>query len=50
MQAVAVRRSLASQLGEGYSWLPIGYGQTRPVPGDRAAQNHRIELVIIPAQ
>ncbi|MGP1371296.1 MAG: OmpA family protein [Almyronema sp.] len=49
LQATAVRRYLAAQLGEGYRWLPIGYGQTRPVGGDRAAQSYRIELVIIPA-
>ncbi|WP_346289996.1 OmpA family protein [Sphaerothrix gracilis] len=49
LQASAVRRYLSAQLGESYRWLPVGYGQTQPVPGDRAAQNHRLELVIIPA-
>lgn len=51
-QALAVQQYLASRLGESYRWVPVGYGQTRPlIEGNtQPAQqrNQRIEIAIVP--
>lgn len=51
-QALAVQRYLADRLGEGYRWVPVGYGQSqvnRPNPEATATQrNPRIEIAIVP--
>ncbi|MBD0334863.1 MAG: OmpA family protein [Cyanobacteria bacterium Co-bin13] len=51
-QALAVQQYLESRLGEGYRWVPVGYGQARPlVAGTSQAEqqrNQRIEIAIVP--
>ncbi|HEY9735636.1 MAG TPA: OmpA family protein, partial [Trichocoleus sp.] len=51
-QALAVQQYLASRLGDGYRWVPVGYGQSRPlVSGSSEAdrlRNQRIEIAIVP--
>ncbi|MBW4647356.1 MAG: OmpA family protein [Kastovskya adunca ATA6-11-RM4] len=49
-RAKAVEQYLARALGQGYRWVVIGYGQTRPiVPNDTSAnqqRNRRIEIAV----
>lgn len=51
-QALAVQQYLASRLDEGYRWIPVGYGQTRPLIEGNAPstqqRNQRIEIEIVP--
>ncbi|WP_190482420.1 OmpA family protein [Pseudanabaena sp. FACHB-2040] len=51
-QALAVQQYLESRMGEGYRWVPVGYGQTRPlIAGTSQAEqqrNQRIEIAIVP--
>lgn len=53
-QALAVQQYLAAQLNQENRWLPVGYGQSRPlVVGNTPAEqqrNQRIEIAIVPNQ
>jgi outer membrane protein OmpA-like peptidoglycan-associated protein len=49
-QAQAIAQYLSSALGDGYHWLVVGYGETRPlVPNDTPVnlqRNRRIEIAV----